>query len=225
MNQLPISLDELCRIVESKNPKEGALTHLGEAVRLADDLTDMADQLIGHFVDEARTSGASWSEIGEGLGVSKQAAQKRFVTKRGRGLFSRFSDEARNIVMNAQELARTAGADHIGTEHLVLAMITDDGSPTAGALASVGASIEEVRSEVKARVGYSETPSTGHVPFSADSKKVLELSLREAIRAKDKRIVSQHILLGLLRDPKTPGASILVAHGLTHAAVEGWLDS
>lgn len=225
MNQLPITLDELCRIVESKSPKQGALTHLGEAVRLADDMTTMADQLIGHFVDDARDSGASWSEIGETLGVSKQAAQKRFVTKRARGLFTRFSDEARSIVMSAQELARTAGADHIGTEHLVLAMIADDDGPAARALASVGASIEKVRSELESVVGTSDTPSTGHIPFSADAKKTLELSLREAIRAKDKRIMDQHILLGLLRDPKSPGASILRAHGLTPAAVEVWLGA
>jgi hypothetical protein len=224
MDQIPITLDELCRIVESKNPKEGSLTHLVEAVRLADEMTTMADQLIGRFVDDARDSGASWSEIGECLGVTKQAAQKRFVTKRARGLFTRFSDEARSIVMSAQELARTAGADHIGTEHLLLALIADDGSPASRSLASVGASIEEVRSEVEMLVGTTETPSTGHIPFSADSKKVLELSLREAIRAKDKRIASQHILLGLLRDPRSPGAGILLAHGLTHAAVERSLN-
>jgi hypothetical protein len=224
MEQIPITLDELCRIVESKSPQEGALTHLGEAVRLADDMTAMADQLIGHFVDSARDAGASWSEIGECLGVSKQAAQKRFVTKRARGLFTRFSDEARSIVMSAQELARTAGADHIGTEHLVLAMIADDGSTAFRALDSVGASIEQVRSELESAVGASETPSTGHIPFSADAKKTLELALREAIRARDKSIRSQHILLGMLRDPKSPGARILIRHGLTHVVVEKWLQ-
>jgi hypothetical protein len=224
MEQIPITLDELCRLVVSKNPTEGALSHLEEAVRLAEDMTTIADQLIGHFVDEARDSGASWSEIGEHLGVSKQAAQKRFVTKRTRGLFTRFSEEARSIVINAQELARTEGADYIGTEHVVLALIADDASPAARALAAVGASVEKVRAELKSAARRSETPSTGHIPFSADSKKALELSLREAIRAKDKRIGSQHILLGVLRDPKSPGAGILFAHGLTHAAVEEWLD-
>jgi hypothetical protein len=223
MEKLPVTLDELCRIVESRNPKEGALTHLGEAVHLADEMAAMGDRLIEHFVDSARDSGASWSEIGERLGVSKQAAQKRFVTKRTSGLFTRFSDEAQATVMDAMALAQKAGAHHIGTDHLVLAMIADDEQPMGRALASVGVPIEQIRSEVRSAVGISETPSQGQIPFAADSKKALELALREAIRAGDKRIRSRHILLGLLRDPKSHGASILGTHGVTHAAVEGWL--
>jgi ATP-dependent Clp protease ATP-binding subunit ClpA len=125
--------------------------------------------------------------------------------------------------MDAMALAQEAGAHHIGTDHLVLAMIADDEQPMGRALASVGVPIEQIRSEVRSAVGISETPSQGQIPFAADSKKALELALREAIRAGDKRIRSRHILLGLLRDPKSHGANILVTHGVTHAAVEGWL--
>jgi hypothetical protein len=223
MDQLPISIDDLCRMVTAKSPKEGPLTHLGEAVSLAGDLNALADQLIGRFVDEARDSGASWTEIGDRLGVTKQAAQKRFVTRRASSLFTRFGNEARSMVMSSVALAQEAGAARVGTEHLVLAMIVGDDSPATQALASVGASIEEVRSEARSVIGASDSASPGHVPFSADAKKTLELALREAIRRGDRRIESQHILLGLMRDPKSPGARILVEHGLTHAKVEDWL--
>src|SRR4051794_31697342 len=130
----PVRLDDLISAVASAH--DAPLEQLSRAVLLAESLDEMADHLIGHFVDQARRSGASWSEIGGSMGVSKQAAQKRFVAK-GRDTpgdldasqgFSRFDDEARAAVVAAQEQARTAGNETIGISHLLLGLLADPDS-------------------------------------------------------------------------------------------------
>ena len=111
MEQMPVRLDELIGYVKSQDGT--ALDHVSAAVRISEHLDELADHLIGHFVDQARRSGASWTEIGASMGVTKQAAQKRFVPKAGdwQGLleeafrehpFSRFTDRARRSVQAAQ---------------------------------------------------------------------------------------------------------------------------
>src|SRR3954466_15368348 len=106
----PVRLDDLIAAIEQVH--SDALDQLSDAVLAADHLGEVADHLIGHFVDRARRSGASWSDIGRSMGVTKQAAQKRFVSKgeapdldASQG-FSRFTDRARKVVVTAQEEAR-----------------------------------------------------------------------------------------------------------------------
>src|SRR4030095_12555684 len=103
----PVRLDDLIEAI--KKVHSDALDQLSDAVIAADHLGDIADHLIGHFVDQARRSGASWTDIGRSMGVSKQAAQKRFVPKAPGGAsidpsegFSRYTSRARNVVMAAQ---------------------------------------------------------------------------------------------------------------------------
>src|SRR5690349_21991274 len=120
-----IRLDDLIEAIKKAHPD--ALDQLSDAVIAAEHLGEVADHLIGHFVDQARRSGASWTDIGRSMGVTKQAAQKRFVPK-GPGEpsdldadqgFSRFTPRARNVVMAAQNEARAAGNDQIAPEHLI----------------------------------------------------------------------------------------------------------
>src|SRR3981081_2605249 len=120
----PVRLDDLIEAI--KKAHSDALDRLSDAVLAAEALGDIADHLIGHFVDHARRSGASWTEIGKSMGVSKQAAQKRFVPKcttepsaldPSQG-FGRFTERAKHVIVAAQEAARHAGHDYIGTEHL-----------------------------------------------------------------------------------------------------------
>src|SRR5215831_772888 len=112
MSQPPVRLDELIAYV--KNQDGTALDHVSSAVRISEHLGELADHLIGHFVDQARRSGASWTEIGQCMGVTRQAAQKRFVPKEkadlepGQG-FSRFTLRARNVVTASQDAAQAAG--------------------------------------------------------------------------------------------------------------------
>src|SRR3954469_832874 len=125
-----VRLDDLIATITEGHPD--ALDQLSAAVLTADHLGEVADHLIGHFVDQARRSGASWSEIGRSMGVTKQAAQKRFVPKEGPDPaegFSRFTDPARQVVVAAQQAARDAGSPAIGTGHLVLGLIADPDGP------------------------------------------------------------------------------------------------
>ena len=112
MTSAHVRLDDLIAAVASAHPDP--LERLQEAVSLGAHLDDVADSLIGHFVDQARRSGASWTDIGRSMGVSKQAVQKRFTSRAGGGPdpssgFSQFTDRARLAVVAAQEEARSAG--------------------------------------------------------------------------------------------------------------------
>src|SRR6478609_3055006 len=136
-----IRLDDLIDAI--KKVHTDALDQLSDAVIAADHLGDVADHLIGHFVDQARRSGASWTDIGRSMGVTKQAAQKRFVPKgpeepsdldASQG-FSRYTPRARNVVMAAQNAARAAGNDLIAPEHLVLGLLSEPDSIAMKALA------------------------------------------------------------------------------------------
>src|SRR5882724_10683247 len=125
----PVRLDDLIEAI--KKVHTDVLEQLSDAVIAADHLGEVADHLIGHFVDQARRSGASWTDIGRSMGVTKQAAQKRFVAKGeapdldpSQG-FGRFTDQARNVVITAQNEARVAENDLIRPEHLVLGLVSE----------------------------------------------------------------------------------------------------
>src|SRR6478609_5479862 len=127
-NKPSVRLDDLIEGIKKSYPE--ALDQLSGAVLVADHLGDVADHLIGHFVDQARRSGASWTDIGKSMGVTRQAAQKRFVTKESADLdagqgFSRYTPRARNVVMTAHNAAKTAGNAEGLPEHLVLGLVTE----------------------------------------------------------------------------------------------------
>src|SRR3954447_16298960 len=121
----PVRLDDL--IAAINNTREEPLERLADAVPPADHIGEIADHLIGHFVDQARRSGASWTDIGASMGVTKQAAQKRFVAKEpdldAQQGFARFTAQAGNVVVAAQEEARAAGNDRTTAAHLVLGLL------------------------------------------------------------------------------------------------------
>jgi len=226
MESLP-SLDDLIGLVE-RTPNDDPLQQLTDSVVISGRITDLADELVGHFVESARSSGATWEEIGECMGVSKQAAQKRFtkIGTRHRGGFflTRLTEEARHVVRRAAFYAGEAGSSHVGTEHLVLGLADDPASLAYRAITGLGGSIEEILSAKRSEVtSDARSRGGGHMPFSADSKKVLELALRETIRGGDRRIGAEHILLGILRDEKSPGARLLLERGVTRKAVEAWI--
>src|SRR5262245_41751206 len=115
-------------------------------------------------------------------------------------MFERFTDRARRVVVLAQEEARLLMHNYIGTEHLLLGLIHEGEGVAAKALDALGIELTEVRSRVEEIIGRgSETPSV-HIPFTPRSKKVLELSLREALELGHNYIGTEHILLGLIRE-------------------------
>jgi ClpA/ClpB-like protein len=128
-------------------------------------------------------------------------------------MFERFTDRARRAVVLAQEEARLLNHDYIGTEHILLGLVHEEQGVAARALESLGISLEAVRAEVTKVVGRGEQPPTGHIPFTPRAKKVLELSLREAIQLNCDYIGTEHILLGVVREGEGVAAQALVKLG------------
>src|SRR5207249_4450241 len=113
-------------------------------------------------------------------------------------MFERFTDRARRVVVLAQEEARMLNHNYIGTEHILLGLIHEGEGVAAKALESLGISLDAVRHQVEEIIGQGQTPPTGHIPFTPRAKKVLELSLREALQLGHNYIGTEHILLGLI---------------------------
>jgi ATP-dependent Clp protease ATP-binding subunit ClpA len=113
-------------------------------------------------------------------------------------MFERFTNQARRVVVLAQEESRNLNHNYIGTEHLVLGLLREGGTG-ARALASLDVTVEAVRREVEARVGRGDQPQAGHIPFTPRAKKALELSLRESLALGQNYIGTGHLLLGLIR--------------------------
>ncbi|MFI5927328.1 Clp protease N-terminal domain-containing protein [Micromonospora sp. NPDC051543] len=225
----PVKLDDLIQAI--KKAHTDALDQLTDAVIAADHLGEVADHLIGHFVDQARRSGASWTDIGRSMGVSKQAAQKRFVAKGSSDAgaldpnagFGRFTPRARNVVMASQEEARAAGSPEIGPAHLVLGLLAEPEGLAARVLVGRGATPEAVRSAVGAVLPPAGGDVPDLIPYNADGKKALELTFREALRLGHNYIGTEHILLALLE--QEDGAGVLTDLGLDKAAVEADLSA
>ncbi|WP_112680393.1 Clp protease N-terminal domain-containing protein [Micromonospora saelicesensis] len=219
----PVKLDDLIQAI--KTAHTDALDQLTDAVIAADHLGEVADHLIGHFVDQARRSGASWTDIGRSMGVSKQAAQKRFVPKATDAAaldpnagFGRFTPRARNVVMASQEEARASGNAEIGPEHLVLGLLAEPEGLAARVMAGRGATPEAVREAVAAVVPPQAEQVPDLIPYDARGKKALELTFREALRLGHNYIGTEHMLLALLE--QEDGAGVLTNLGLDKATVE-----
>ncbi len=128
-------------------------------------------------------------------------------------MFERFTDRARRVVVLAQEEARLLNHSYIGTEHILLGLIHEGEGVAAKALESLGISLEAVRSQVEEIIGQGGSSPSGHIPFTPRAKKVLELSLREALQLGHNYIGTEHILLGLIREGEGVAAQVLVKLG------------
>ncbi|MET0495514.1 MAG: Clp protease N-terminal domain-containing protein [Actinoplanes sp.] len=217
-----VRLDDLIEAIKKNRPD--ALDQLTDAVLAADHLGDVADHLIGHFVDQARRSGASWTEIGRSMGVTKQAAQKRFVAKgeapdldASQG-FSRFTDRARKVVVMAQEQARAASNSQISVAHLLLGLVADPTALGARAIVAQGVSLDTVRETATATLPAAADSVPALIPFDAQAKKGLELTFREALRMNHNHVGTEHILLALLE--LEDGTGVLAGLGVDKATAE-----
>ena len=128
-------------------------------------------------------------------------------------MFERFTDRARRVVVLAQEEARMLNHNYIGTEHILLGLIHEGEGVAAKALESLGISLEAVRQQVEEIIGQGQQAPSGHIPFTLRAKKVLELSLREALQLGHNYIGTEHILLGLIREGDGVAAQVLVKLG------------
>ena len=124
-------------------------------------------------------------------------------------MFERFTEQSRRVVVLAQEEARMLGHNHIGSEHLLLGLLHEQGGTAADVLASAGITVEAARAQVEELAVPRDKSPTGHIPFTQRAKKILELSLREALEQRKSYIGTEHILLALMRDSDGMGARVL----------------
>jgi hypothetical protein len=221
-----VRLDDL--IDSIKKVHVDPLEQLTDAVLVADHLGEVADALIGHFVDQARRQGRSWTEIGTSMGVSKQAAQKRFVARPADAAepaldpsagFSRFTPRARSVVVTAQQAAHERNDQRIGVAHLVLGLVADPDGLAARAIVAQGVALDRVREVATKTLGPAGTePSPALVPFDDPARAVLEGTFRQALRFGHNYIGTEHILLALLEIED--GTGVLAGLGVDRARLE-----
>jgi len=220
----PIRLDDLIDAI--KKVHEDVLDQLTSAMMAADHLGDVADHLVGHFVDQARRSGASWTDIGRSMGVTKQAARKRFLPKDlgepttldpSEG-FGRFTPRARNAVMAAHNAATAAGNAEVEPVHLVLGLLTEPEAVAGRVIVEQGVTIDGLREQATAALPPSVEGVSSVVPYGVGARKALELTFREALRFGHNYIGTEHLLLALLE--LEDGEGVLAAAGVDKATTE-----
>jgi hypothetical protein len=218
----PVRLDDLISAI-NKN-RENALERLSDAVLLADHIGEIADHLIGHFVDQARHSGASWTDIGASMGVTKQAAQKRFVPKGdpdpSQG-FNRFSGPARNAVVASMNEAHAAGNAEIGPAHLVLGLLDVPDGVGARALAAQGIDLDAARQAATAALPPRVDDVPELIPYDGPARKALELTFRSALKLGSAGVGTGHVLLALLEQEE--GAGVLTGLAVDVTAAEAFV--
>ncbi len=220
-----VRLDDLIDAI--KKVHTDALDQLSDAVIAADHLGEVADHLIGHFVDQARRSGASWTEIGASMGVSKQAAQKRFVPKRRviRSRWIRTKGSTGSLPPGRRTSSwprRTKPAPPVtqrsSRSTCSWGLVEEPAGLAAKAIVAQGVELGSVRAAV---AGVLPTPTSELpelIPYDARARKVLELTFREALRLGHNYIGTEHILLALLE--LEDGSGVLADLGISKSVAE-----
>jgi Clp amino terminal domain, pathogenicity island component len=222
--EFPVPLDNLIAYVKMLHPHGGPLENVADAFEVSAQLDEQADALIGYFVDQARRSGASWSQIGSAMGVSKQAAQKRFVGATPDGPdFTRFTQRAANVVTAAGRLAAADGGATVIPAHLAAALLAEPQGIAALVITAAGLTAEQVYEAVGAGPatpgGNAKSSELTEVEFSPAGRAALKEALKVALRLGHNYIGTEHLLLGLLQaGGRVPEE--LTALGLTQELAE-----
>ncbi|HEY1739440.1 MAG TPA: Clp protease N-terminal domain-containing protein [Acidimicrobiia bacterium] len=202
------TLQVLISVVEADSAGADSLGQLAAAVSTASELTEVSDALLDHFVDQCRRDGRTWNEISGALGVSRQAAHKRFTTPAP--TFERFTERARAVLRAAGDTARDMGHNYVGTEHLLLGLFAPAEGIAAQVLVEVGATRERVAEKVRALL-----PPIPHdvgperPPYTPRAKHCLAQALAEALGLGHNYIGTEHLLLGLFADEESVAAKVL----------------
>ena len=217
------TLDGLIR--EVRDQSGDVLIQLEAASRKASELDELGDALLTHFVDRCRRSGRTWAEIGEHLGVTRQAAQKRFVDTIGDFVsLERFTMRAREALDRSQEAAARLNHNYVGTEHQLLALFDIEDGLAAGALSELGVVRNAVEREVLAMVPRGAQAfagsSTGPRPFTPRARKVLEEAVSVALELGHNYVGTEHLLLGLYRGQEGVACLVLEKLGATREAAK-----
>ncbi|HJR24839.1 MAG TPA: Clp protease N-terminal domain-containing protein [Acidimicrobiales bacterium] len=212
----PVSLDQLISTVRSAAPDE-PLAQLEAASRLRDEVGELTDAVLGHFVDQARRAGCSWSQIGDALGVSKQAAQQKHT---GRSLpMDRLTDRTRLAIDRASNEARRLQHTYVGTEHLLLGLLAVPEGLAAKVLVEAGITATSIEAHVLALVGRGpgSTEAAAPLPHTPRAARCLIGMLEVALGMGHNYLGTEHLLLSLYREPDGIAARFLDANGLPEA--------
>jgi hypothetical protein len=227
MTAFPIPLDNLITFVRAQNPDGDELQRLSAAVAVSAGLNDEADALIGHFVDQARRAGASWSQIGASMGVTKQAAQKRFVPRwddtdlvpEGQ-LFSRFTLRTRNAIAAARD---SAAGGQVGAGHIVAGLLTEPEGLAAKIVHGAGvqdtALLEALGVPAAAAAPPADAAALRAIDYADSAKALLQGTLRAVLRLGHNYVGTEHLLLGAVV-ANGDAARALESVGLTADVVE-----
>jgi hypothetical protein len=225
MTPLDVNLQHLIEAIDADLPGSDPLTKVSEAQQRARSLSDIGDQLIDHFVTQARSSGTPWSQIGEALGVTKQAAQQRWVPP----VYERFTNRARHVVVLAQEQARTLRHGYIGTEHLLLGILRESEGAAGLVLAELAGSLDTVRNALLGAIPVGTENPPQKIPFTPRAKEALGQSNAEAVAMGHNYVGTEHLLLGLLKVEDGIAAKTLRSLGIGYdearTAVVSWIST
>lgn len=206
-------LAQLIATVEADAASPDPLARLATASATAAELADTSDALVGHFVDQCRSAGRTWAEISDALGVSRQAAHKRYAGV-PRDL-SRFTHRARHAITASVDAARGMGHDSVDTGHLLLGLFPP-GGVAATLLTGTGLSEASVAAALLARTPAGQA-GPAEPPFTPRAAEVFAGALSEALSLGHNYIGTEHLVLALLRDADGVAARLLAEAGATHA--------
>lgn len=250
MTEFPVPLDNLISYVKALHPDGGPLENVSDAFAVSSQMDEQADALLGYFVDQARRSGMSWSQIGAAMGVSKQAAQKRFVPGKAGDLFpedvakpfSRFTERAVRVLVSADRLALGSTSTDTenperpptGTVHLAAALLAEPEGLAAKAIAAAGITPEQVYAalgtgpapQVTNADSVTQLMTTGtiNINLGEDTKTALRDSLRWALRLGHNYLGTEHLLLGLVY-AGGPASDALTGLGLSPQRLEHFINA
>ncbi|MEJ7583338.1 MAG: Clp protease N-terminal domain-containing protein [Acidimicrobiales bacterium] len=202
-------LDDLIATVGDRSPSGFELDRLRAATAVAREVGRVGEDLVTHFVDEARAAGASWSDIGDVLGITRQGAHQRHQDRpdpqrRWRADLGRFTPRARHAAKAAIQEAAAAGHSCVGTEHLLLGVLDVPGNVGLAALERCGIDPGALRSDIRSRMAANETPSPSRPararrwrPFTPHARRVFDLATGEALGLGHNYIGCEHLLTAL----------------------------
>ena len=221
-------LDDLVANVRRRAQSGDPLDRLAEAVRIGNELGARSDALVDHFVTEARDAGLSWAQIGGCLGVSKQAAQQQFVDtfpaprmseRKGRADLERYTKRARQTVKAAVRSAQGMGCSFVGTEHLLLGMLSLEEGVGPDVLTAIKP-LEDWRGAVAAAVTVTPRRVRGRIPFTPLARNVMAQATTEAIRLGHNYVGTEHQLLALASVAEGLAARILADGGADYERIK-----
>jgi hypothetical protein len=209
-------LQQLIDTIRQDAGTDDVLDQLATASTTITELSSTGDAALGYFVDRARGAGKSWVEISSVLGVSKQAAHKRFADSwTNKSAFDHYTPRARAVVEAASDVARSLSHGYVGTEHLLLAFYTQPESIATKVLVAHGATKEAVSAAVNAAVpAGTTTAGEEDLGFTRRASRILQGAPGEALAIGHNYVGTEHILLALYRDPASVATEILQELGL-----------